>query len=108
MNPKSACKRDGEATNRNTSSLTESLELLLVASEPGGLPGSSLDAVGAVSPLSESASLASGARESSHFAVLVDGVDDPVDAWVVSDFLVAGKSIIVKRTTACIGITLRL
>jgi len=43
-----------------------------------------------VSSLADSASLASGTGESSHFAVLVDGVDDPVDAGVVADLLVAG------------------
>jgi len=63
---------------------------LLVASEPGRLPGSSHSSVGTVSSLADSTSLASGTGESSHFAVLVDGVDDPVDAGVVADLLVAG------------------
>jgi len=63
---------------------------LLVASEPGGFPGSSLNAVGAVSSLSESTSLATGAGEATHFAVLVYGVDDPVDTGVVSDLGVVG------------------
>ena len=79
-----------QRTNQPTDALTESLELLLVASEPGGLPGSSLDAVGAVSLLAESASLASSAGESTHFAVLVYGGDDPVDARIVADLLVVG------------------
>jgi hypothetical protein len=68
--------------------LTESLELHLVASKPGGLPRSSLAAVGAVSTLADSTSLASGTGESTHFAVLVDRVYDPVDARVVADLLV--------------------
>jgi len=74
----------------NSSSLTESLELLLVASEPGSLPGSTLDAVGTVSLLSKTTSLASGAGESTHLAMLVDGVDDPVDTRVVTDLLMVG------------------
>ena len=40
--------------------------------------------------LSQSTSLASGTGESSHFAVLVYGVDDPVDVWIVADLRVAG------------------
>jgi hypothetical protein len=86
-NPKSTCTK---WVQPDTKYLTESLELHLVASEPGGLPRSSLDSVGTVSLLSESTSLASGTGESSHFAVLVNRVDDPLDAWVVADLRVAG------------------
>jgi hypothetical protein len=43
-----------------------------------------------VSLLSESTSLASSAGKSTHFAVLVDGVDDPVNTGVVADLLVVG------------------
>jgi len=43
-----------------------------------------------VSLLAESTSLASSAGKSTHFAVLVDGVDDPVDTGVVADLLVVG------------------
>ena len=86
-NPKSECTRWMQPTAKP---LTESLELHLVASQPGGLPGSSLDSVSAVSLLlSQSTSLASGAGESTHFAVLVGTVDDPVDARIVADLLVA-------------------
>ena len=58
---------------------------MLVASEPGSLPGSSDASVGTVSTLAHSTSLASSAGKSTHLAVLVDGVDDPVDARVVAD-----------------------
>ncbi len=78
------------AGKQPTSTLTESLELLLVASEPGSLPGSSLASIGTVSRLADSASLASGRSESPHFAVLVYGVDDPVDAGVIADLGVGG------------------
>lgn len=41
--------------------------------------------VGSVSLHSEASVLAASRSESTSFSVLVDRVDDPVDAWVVSD-----------------------
>lgn len=70
--------------------LTVALELGDVAVEPGGAVGAALDAVGAVSLLAEAAGLAAGGGEAAALAVLVDGVDDPVDAGVVADLGVAG------------------
>ena len=72
------------------STLTVALELGDVAVEPGGAVGAALDAVGAVSLLAEAAGLAAGGGEAAALAVLVDGVDDPVDAGVVADLGVAG------------------
>ena len=43
-----------------------------------------------MSTLAETTSLASSGSEPTHFAVLVYGVDDPVDAGVVADLGVAG------------------
>ena len=70
--------------------LTVTLEPGDVAVEPGGAVGAALDAVGAVSLLAEAAGLAAGGGEAAALAVLVDGVDDPVDAGVVADLGVAG------------------
>eukprot|EP00563_Minutocellus_polymorphus_P018424 CAMPEP_0197724742 /NCGR_PEP_ID=MMETSP1434-20131217/6541_1 /TAXON_ID=265543 /ORGANISM="Minutocellus polymorphus, Strain CCMP3303" /LENGTH=79 /DNA_ID=CAMNT_0043310133 /DNA_START=176 /DNA_END=412 /DNA_ORIENTATION=- len=75
---------------RSLPTLTVTLELGDVAVEPGGAVGAALDAVGAVSLLAEAAGLASGGGEAAALAVLVDGVDDPVDAGVVADLGVAG------------------
>jgi len=51
---------------------------------------SSLDIVGAVSALAQTASLTSGAGEAAALPVLVHGVDDPVDTRIVSDLRVIG------------------
>lgn len=44
-----------------------------------------MDAVGTVSLLAETASLASGTSKATHFTVLVDGTTDPVGPRVVAD-----------------------
>lgn len=59
-----------------------------VAAEPRSPGRSSLDAIGTVSTLAKTTSLASSTGESTVFAVLVDRVDDPVDARIVADLLV--------------------
>jgi hypothetical protein len=58
--------------------------------QPGRLEGTSLDAIGTVSLLAETASLASGTGKSTQFAVLVDGSTQPVGPRVVADLLVVG------------------
>lgn len=69
-------------------SLTESLEFLCVATQPGGLPGTTDSSVGTMTLLSNTTTLSSCAGKSAHFSVLVYGIDDPVDAWIVPDLLV--------------------
>jgi hypothetical protein len=71
-------------------SLTITLETLRVVTEPGSLPGTTLDTVGTVSTLAESTTLASSARQATAFTVLMDGVDDPVNTRVVTDLLMCG------------------
>ena len=68
-------------------SLTVSAERNLVPALPSGSPGSSNGLVEPVS-LSKRPGLSSGRGETPHFSVLVNGVDDPVDAGIVSDDLV--------------------
>merc|ERR1712003_226536 len=68
--------------------LTVTLETLHVPVEPSSTRTSSLDVVGAMPALAETAGLPSGAGESSAFPVLVYGVDNPVDAGVVADLSV--------------------
>lgn len=53
------------------------------------LPAARLGVVETVT-LANTPVLLAGASETTHFAVLVDGVDDPVDAGVAADSLVLG------------------
>lgn len=71
-------------------SLTVTLEALHVPVEPGGARTTSLDVIGAVSRLAQTAGLASRAGKSPALPVLVHGVDDPVDSGVVADLRVGG------------------
>jgi hypothetical protein len=68
--------------------LTVPLEFQIVASLPGSMEGSTNVIVGAMSLFAQSSRFASGAGESSQFSVLVNWIDDPLDAWVVSDAFV--------------------
>ncbi len=68
--------------------LTITLELLAVATQPGRIPGSSLDSVGAVSTLAQTTALATGRGQSTHFAMLHGRGSDPVDTRVVANLLV--------------------
>jgi hypothetical protein len=67
--------------------LTVSAERNLVPALPGGGSGSSNGLVEPVS-LSKRSGLSSSRGETPHFSVLVDGVDDPVNAGIISDDLV--------------------
>ena len=69
----------------SSSALTITLEAHRVATEPGGAVGTALDVVGAVAALAQAASLAAGGGEAAHLAVLVRGVDDPVDSRVIAN-----------------------
>ena len=68
--------------------LTVTLEPHHVAVHPGSSVRTSLDSVGAVSLLAKTTSLASSRRETTHFAMLVNRVTDPVNAGIVADLLV--------------------
>ena len=70
---------------KKTRSLTITLELGDIPVEPGGTVGTTLDSIGSVSLLAQTTRLASGTCKATALAVLVDGVDDPVDARVVAD-----------------------
>merc|ERR1712078_711719 len=70
--------------------LTVSFETHLVSVLPGREVGSSLGTVRTMTGFAEPTTLASGTGKSTHFSVFVNGVDDPVDAWIVSDFRVVG------------------
>ncbi len=59
-----------------------------VAVEPGSTVGTSDSSIGTVSLLAETPRLASSGSKSTAFAVLVDRIDDPVDARVVADLCV--------------------
>ena len=74
--------------NKKSKYLTITLELLAVATQPGGITGSSLDSVGAVSTLAQSTALATSRGQSTHFAVLHGRGGNPVDARVVANLLV--------------------
>ena len=73
-----------------STSLTITLEAHRVAVEPGRSVGTTLDVVGTVSTLAQTTSLASSRSKTTHFAVLVCRVDDPVDSWVIANLLVRG------------------
>ena len=68
--------------------LTVTLETHRVSVEPGSTIGSSLDAIGSVSTLAKSTSLASGRSKPTTFTVLVYRVDNPVDARIVANLCV--------------------
>lgn len=50
--------------------------------------GATLDAVGSVSLLAQSTSLATSRRQAAHLTMLVDRVDNPVDARIITNLLV--------------------
>jgi len=70
------------------SCLTVSLKTHTIAIEPGRTVGSTLDAMGTVSLLAQTTSLAAGTGQTAHLTVLV--THNPVDARVIADLLVAG------------------
>lgn len=70
------------------STLTVALELGDVAVEPGGTVRTTLDAIGAMSLLAQTSRLASGTGKTTALAMLVNRVDDPVDARITTDGLV--------------------
>lgn len=70
--------------------LAEPLEGEGVATLPGRAARGTDEVVGAVSLLAQSAVLATGGGEAAAFAVLHDGLRDPLDAGVVADGSVGG------------------
>ena len=77
-------------SNCSSRALTITLEAHRVAADPGGPVRTTLDVVGTVSALAQTTALASSGCESTHFAMLVGGVDNPVDLRVIANLLVRG------------------
>jgi hypothetical protein len=78
-------RKNSKPTPRYKLSLTVSEEDLGVAALPVGLGGTTDSTVGSVTLDTETTMFLSSGGESTTFSVLVDRVDDPVDARVVSD-----------------------
>ncbi len=68
----------------SVSRLTVTLEPLRVSVEPGSTRASTLDTIGPMSTLAQPTCLPSGAGETPTLAMLVNGVDDPIDAWIIA------------------------
>ena len=65
--------------------LTITLETHRVATHPSSTVRTSNDTIGTVSALAQTTSLSAGRSKTTHLAMLVDRVDDPVDTGVVTD-----------------------
>jgi len=65
--------------------LAVTLEPLGIPVEPRGTRTSTLDTIGTVSTLAQSTSFPSGTGKTPALSVLVHGVDNPIDAWVIAN-----------------------
>lgn len=78
------------AVDYRLNSLTITLELHRIATQPSRIVGTTLDAIGTVSGLAQTTSLASRRGQTTHLTMFVNRIADPLDTRVVANLGMGG------------------